>query len=135
MKNEEAKDIFSLDDRHLWNQPAGLIIKSERGTLWSNQAGGLACTHPVERGFYVPLPEGTLFDGGYCWCDDTLSGLTYLGDGRSMMTEPEMDRIDVDLSKIGMKIDREKNGYSCEAWIHVILGCGLKAVLTCGNCD
>lgn len=33
----------------------GLIIPYPTGVRWSNQAGGIQCTHPSCEGFYVPL--------------------------------------------------------------------------------
>ncbi len=132
-----AVSIHSIDEKHLWNQPAGLIIKptweGEATGLFSNQAGEGACIHPEQQGTYHPLPDGTPFDGGYCL--DEKYGIYCQGKGKTKFDGNALLFINRDLKAIGARLDPELYSHCYEGWLHIILDCGLKAVLTYGNCD
>lgn len=130
---EKPQSIIEISDKHLWDQPAGLIIKDPLGALWSNQAGEGLCAHPVERGRYVDLEKPNPFHDGYCL--DEMYNL-YAGSlGGMKMSNDVIKEIDTDLNKIGLRLDQELIPWSMEAWLHVIMKDGAKAVLTYGNCD
>jgi len=40
----------------------GIIVLDDNGVLISNQSGGLLCTHPRVKGFYIPLPANWMPD-------------------------------------------------------------------------
>lgn len=130
---EKRQNIFEISERHLWNQPAGLIIKDPNGALWSNQAGEHSCFHPVERGRYVDLDEPNPFDGGYCL--DEMYGIYASRRGSCKMSPDVVKAIDADLQVVGLRLDQDLIPWSMEAWLHVIMKDGSKAVLTYGNCD
>lgn len=115
MVTEEPIAVYDEDDR------ACLIIKSTKGSIYTNQAGGIRCAHPKERGFFFPIPVETRFDDGFCLCESR-DGL-------------QSARLWRSLDALGLKLDEDLLDESMEGWLHVVLECGLKAVLAYGNCD
>ncbi len=35
----------------------GMVVRVPTGLHWSNQTGGVLCSHPVVEGIFVPLPQ------------------------------------------------------------------------------
>jgi len=130
---EEKQSIYNISKRHLWDQPAGLIIKGTAGALWSNQAGEGCCAHPVERGRYIDIDEPNPFHDGYCL--DEMYGIYAGRRGSARWSNDTMESIDKDLKVVGLRLDRDLMPWSMEAWLHVVMADGAKAILTYGNCD
>jgi hypothetical protein len=102
------------------NRMPGLIILAETGVYYTNQAGGVACLHPIEEGYFVP------FDLGYRnWLElnwDLQKLGDSIGDGGWFGLSPEdADKLDslFETHKVPLKVERELLGSSHEAWVYV----------------
>ena len=128
----------------------GVIIKHPTGVLYSNQAGGMCCSHPEEEGYYLPLNDTFKWDDGNSFHDeictfapqevsegviaeinDCLSGFNIYID------VPSRDAriIGRQFEQVGIEVDRDCLHELQEAWIPVRLSDGRTGVLAYVNCD
>jgi len=98
----------------------GLIILAKTGIYYTNQAGGVACLHPIEEGYFVP------FDLGYRNWRELDWELQELGDSIGggvwfSLTSENADQLDslFERCKVPLRVERELLGSSHEAWVYV----------------
>ncbi len=108
----------------LYGVDLGVIVALPTGVVYSNQADGVACTHPQQEGAYVPLV--THFRDTPPRHDQALVAYFDQRPGNRGHLEPaEADELDDILARIqdpfAMTIDRSRLEDSVEAWIHVVL--------------
>ena len=126
----------------LWNfTGTGFVIPCPSGFRYSNQAGGIGCTHPELEGAFVML-------------DRTSDLIPHVGCFRDEIEESEADQLDqyFALGKgcgYSITVDRSRLGDSTEAWVwvncapvddgftgfHPLAGYSGPAVFTWENCD
>jgi len=111
-----------------------LIILDESGSTISAQTGGMVCNHRSATGWHVPLSKALGLD-----CD--LFHACVCGLARKNTSELELtqaaDVIDSVLSNslYAFKVDRTRLQELEEAWIPIVCGKNIKAILTYRNCD
>jgi hypothetical protein len=122
----------------------GVIVCHEEGVQYSNQSGCLACKHPAERGFYVPLryQDGVIESRipEYDLCG------SQFGDHPAYRFE-EAQRV-IESADLDTLIEPRSDGeVMMEAWVEVSIRdnpdhwriedhlCGKDAVLVWENCD
>lgn len=95
-------------------QPA-LIVKAKTGIIYTNQTGGVACHHPKQEGFLIPLREAMrskAFDPGR-WYDEVPA----LDDKMCDEIEAALNYRDFGWNISDIRVDR--GAYNQEAWVHV----------------
>ena len=148
MQNEDSGNVrgFSLEEIPPGalivdtNRMPGLIILEKTGVYYTNQAGGVACLHPIEEGYFVP------FDLGYRNWLELNWDLQKLGDGIGTwigLSSEDADKLDslFEVHKVPLKVERALLGSSYEAWVYVRIldlgGCGVefRGVKECSSHD
>jgi hypothetical protein len=111
------------------NLTPGLIILAKTGVYYTNQAGGVACFHPIEEGYFVP------FDLGYKNWRELRWELERLGDSIGTwlgLSSEDADKLDslFEMHKVPLKVERALLESSYEAWVYVrvlnLEECGVK---------
>ena len=99
----------------------GLIVLAADGREYSNQTGGVLCDHPVATGVWVPLAVPSRIKEV---CYDS----TY-------PDRETLDTVDHILAVFipGARVDRDAPNQ--EAWVHLLLPQGGRAILTWENSD
>ena len=121
-----------------WNRDTDdvfLIILDEAGPSWSAQTGGFLCNHRSANGWRVPLKKSL---GLECDCfHDRVCGLAYRSETDESERSRAADVIDGVFSNslYAFKVDRGRLNELEEAWIPIIAGKDVQAILTYGNCD
>lgn len=127
-------------------EQTALILLSDNGVVYQNQAGGNACMQPKAKGLLVPVtnepPLDNLYEGALDYklssvCRDLIE-----------LNEGVADKIDTILKKelhgLAVVVDRARLNESMEAWIYVDVQSGSEdvkgfsesgAVLTWPNSD
>ena len=126
MQNESSGNVrgFSLEEVPPGapivdtNRMPGLIILEKTGVYYTNQAGGVACLHPVREGYFVP------FDLGYENWRELRWDLERLGDSIGTwigLSSEDADKLDslFEVHKVPLKVERALLGSSYEAWVYV----------------
>lgn len=102
---------------YLWDW-CGIIILDDNGIYYTNQTGGLACRHPVVRGYFIPLS-----------CSDynnIINDLQTTFYDYSPFTELDKKKLQSILKNSPFSIDEENFNKSEEAWIYVIVKNGFE---------
>jgi hypothetical protein len=148
MQNENSGNVrgFSLEEIPPGapivdtNCMPGLIILAKTGVYYTNQAGGVACFHPIEEGYFVP------FDLGYKNWRELRWDLERLGDsigtwiGLSSEDADELDSL-FEKYEVPLRVERALLESSYEAWIYVRISdlgeCGVefRGVKECSSHD
>jgi uncharacterized protein DUF6210 len=145
----------------LYADTEGLILKHPTGVWWQGQAGGIACTHPMAEGVFVPLDvdeeiSDVLHD--HCCYARPLSdfmALTVIQISDSLSKHLPFLRVDSDFLNdsteawLHVRIDATKIHDSLGLWVHNFIDPKVnewqnagkrswpfdRAVLVCTNCD
>ena len=103
-----------------------LILHEPTGIYYTNQAGGMACSHPEAEGVLVFV--GDRFNRIY----DRLSYYSFslLDDDREGLKKEDADYLDSIFMRKAkyLRVDRSKLEESMEAWIHVVLELGFPKI-------
>lgn len=93
---------------------AGVILSAPSRVCYSNQVGGMACSHPEYEGVFIPLPHVELPDG----CHDGSNGCWGMS-----VSEEFADKCDSAFrkSKLPLSVDRKRLSESTECWIPVVV--------------
>ena len=110
-----------------------LIILDDAGAIWSAQVGGALCNRRSAKGWRVPLAKSLGLDCDYfhAW----VCGLAHKPDDAERSRAA--DAIDSVFSNClyAFKVDRTRLHELEEAWIPIIAGKDVRAILTYRNCD
>lgn len=92
----------------------GLILLCSSGVAYTNQTGGLYCTHPSAEGVFMPIGTGA---------QQAALAHVFGGGASSAIDAREADLIDEVLSRSDdtniLSVDRERLTDSHEAWVFV----------------
>ncbi len=109
----------------------GIIVKERTGLVFSNQTNGLACEHPLQEGFFLPL-ENYIYEK----YEDSLGDFTCGEEGLLNIFGRE---------KLPFMLDEDLKEENTEAWVHIKIMdnedyfwkrySGKKAILTWENSD
>jgi hypothetical protein len=93
----------------------GMIVRVPSGLKWSNQTGGVLCSHPVLEGVFVPLPQSWFLvnsienEMGYIKSDGDLKAHNRRLVGRFLEANPEIQK--------RFEFDESFNESAAEAWV------------------
>ena len=118
----------------------GVVVTAPTGVLYSSQTAGMACNHPVQQGFWVPVA----IEGCREFEDLIHDRICSIGG----FTSDQMDFLDEALARFGLPLicDRKNAPAGEEAWIPVVITRagryspfekleGRQGILVTGNCD
>ncbi len=116
-------------------EQAAVIVLSEDGVSYSNQAGGTACMQPQEIGILIPISNNSSVDDLYrntfpFKLTETCQDLV----GFDSAVADVLDRVLSDVRGHDVKTDRGRLRNSMEAWVYVLFN-EQKALLTWPNSD
>lgn len=112
----------------LYMSGIGLILPYPSNIMYTNQAGGVLCTHPVIEGVFIPLNDmsndrGTAPQNNAAELTDHFCGPKYGGHGYHGIDQETADFIDGFLAKSDItdfiNVDRDRLKECMESWIHV----------------
>jgi hypothetical protein len=125
---ENQISLYSLEQ-------AAVILLSEDGVVYSNQAGGSACMQPREKGFLIPIsndpPLADLHKSSLPFklmevCRDLIGIDSEVADALDSVLAAELE--------YPILVDRSRIGESMEAWVYVLFD-ERKGLLTWPNSD
>jgi hypothetical protein len=126
---DDAQIVETRPIIHLWDAVGlGLILEYPSGILYSNQAGGYSCLHPLLEGMYIPVGNDVAADGSLISPETDLYqyfvGPKWQGTGAtSGLDQADADYIDALLAHYRLsamlRVDRDRISASCEAWVWV----------------
>lgn len=139
MTIEKEICLYGLDQ-------AALILLSEKGVMYQNQAGGNACMQPKARGILVPVTNNPPLDNLYKGSLDYK--LSSVCKNMIELTDENADQLDAllksELHGLSIVVDRNRLQESMEAWVFVGIQDGAEdikgfeessAILTWPNSD
>lgn len=133
---DHVRDTGNSVERSLLNSSAelGLIVLDPNGASHSAQTRGMLCNHREAKGQLVPLnqPLGLnvdAFHAAICCIDPEQLPESKLNELADIIDEVLSD------SWHAFRVDREHLRELEEAWIPVVAGKNVKAILVYQNCD
>lgn len=101
-------------------EQAVLILLGPSGVVYTNQAGGGACTQPAEQGWLVPLSDDPPLDGSRPPLEIRLRQIT---EGATSLSAEQADALDALLAESPLtsfvSVDRRRLREASEAWVYV----------------
>jgi hypothetical protein len=146
-KNREDEDMTEGKTGASDQSRPYILLLSNAGQLFTSQVGGFGCLHPVERGFLLEGDDGFVkanrlveefvygtHDG---WCVPEGHFFVEEQGDKVLFSESDADEVDRIMAAAGfenIKVDRERLGKCCEAWIYCKID-GKPCVLITWNSD
>lgn len=101
---------------------AALILLSDRGVLYHNQAGGTACMQPKEKGFLIPITNDPPLDNAYKGSLAYKLGMVCQDIYIDERIAQQIDAIlDAEVHNHKIEVDRSRLNESMESWVYVTL--------------